>query len=131
MAEKINDHSTCIPTYEELEQRVKELEEQALEHKEAEKKLRRHVAELEGSNEELKRFAYVASHDLQESLDVVSRYLRFVEARYKGRLDSDANEFIASAVDGANRLQSVINDLMAYFRREERAGNLGANGGDY
>ena len=131
MAEKNNDHGTYTPTYEELEQRVKELEEQALEHKEAEEKLRRHVAELEESNEELKRFAYVASHDLQESLDVVSRYLRFVEARYKGRLDSDANEFIASAVDGANRLQNVINDLMAYLRRKERAGNVGANGGDY
>jgi len=115
MAEKNNDHGTYTPTYEELEQRVKELEEQALEHKEAEEKLRRHVAELEESNEELKRFAYVASHDLQESLDVVSRYLRFVEARYKGRLDSDAN----------------VNDLMAYLRRKERAGNVGANGGDY
>lgn len=131
MAEKINDHSTYTPTYEELKQRVKKLEEQALEHKEAEEKLRRHVAGLERSNEDLKQFAYVASHDLQESLDVVSRYLRFVEARYKGRLDSDANEFIASAVDGAIRLQSVINDLMAYLRRKERAGNVGANGGDY
>ena len=131
MAEKNNDHGTYSPTYEELEQRVKELEEQALEHKEAEEKLRRHVAGLEASNEELKRFAYMASHDLQESLDVVSRYLRFVEARYKGRLDSDANEFIASAVDGANRLQNVINDLMAYLRRKERVGNVSANGGDY
>jgi light-regulated signal transduction histidine kinase (bacteriophytochrome) len=63
-------------------------------------------------------------------LDVVSRYLRFVEARYKGRLDSDANEFIASAVDGANRLQSVINDLMAYLRRKGRVENDGVNGGD-
>jgi len=131
MAERINDHSTCTPTYEELEQRVKELEEQALEHKEAEEKLRRHVAGLEASNEELKRFAYAALHDLQESLDVISTYLRFVEARYKGRLDSDANEFIASAVDGANRLQNVINDLMAYLRRKERVGNVSANGGDY
>lgn len=119
MAEKINKYGTYTPTYEKLEQRVKELEKQALEHKEAEEKLRRNVVEVERNNEELKRFAYAASHDLQESLDVVSRYLRFVEARYKGRLDSDANEFIASAVDGANRLQSVINDLMAYLRRKE------------
>ncbi len=131
MAEKSNDHSRCTPTYEELEQRVKQLEEQALEHKEAEKKLRCHVAGLEGSNEELKRFVYLASHDLQESLDVVSTYLRFVEARYKGRLDSDANEFIASAVDGADRLQSLINDLKAYLRREARAGYVGANGGNH
>jgi light-regulated signal transduction histidine kinase (bacteriophytochrome) len=131
MAKKINDHRTCTPTYEELEQRVKELEEQALEHKEGEKKLRCHVAGLEGSKEELKRFVYLASHDLQESLDVVSTYLRFVEARYKGRLDSDANEFIASAVDGADRLQSLINDLKAYLRREARAGYVGANGANH
>jgi light-regulated signal transduction histidine kinase (bacteriophytochrome) len=111
------------PTYEELEQRVKELEEQALEHKKDEERLRRHVAGLERSNEELKQFAYVASHDLQESLDVVSRYLRFVEARYKGRLDSDANEFIASAVDGAHRLQSIIDDVIAYLRRKANGGN--------
>ena len=106
------------PTYEKLEQRAKELEERALEHKDVEEELRRHVAELERSHEELKQFANVAAHDLQESLDVVSRYLRFVEARYKGRLDSDANEFIASAVDGAIRLQSIIDDLMAYLRRK-------------
>lgn len=111
-------------TYEELEQRVKELEEQALEHKEAEEKLRRHIAGLGRRNEDLKQFVYVASHDLQESLDVVSRYLRFVEARYKGRLDSDANEFIASAVDGAIRLQSVINDLMAYLKKRGRGENV-------
>ena len=129
MAEKINNYDTYTPTYEKLEQRVKELEKQALEHEEAEEKLRRNVVEVERNNEELKRFAYAASHDLQESLDVVSRYLRFVEARYKGRLDSDANEFIASAVDGANRLQSVINDLMAYLRRKGRAVNDGVNRG--
>lgn len=123
MAEK----STYRPRYEELEQSVNELKKQALEHKEAEEKLRRHVVEVERSNEELKRFVYAASHNLQESLDAVSRYLRFVEARYKGRLDSDANEFIASAVDGANRLQSVINELIAYLRQKGQAGNDGVH----
>ena len=91
------------PSYEELEQRVKELEEEALEHKQVEERLRRHANEL---NQELRQFAYVASHDLQKPLDVVTRYLRFVEARYKGRLHSDADEFIASAVDGAKMWMS-------------------------
>ena len=103
------------PSYEELEQRVKELEEEALEHKQVEERLRRHANEL---NQELRQFAYVASHDLQKPLDVVTRYLRFVEARYKGRLHSDADEFIASAVDGANRIQSIITDLLAYLGKD-------------
>ena len=119
-ADKGNVLMARKPSYEELEQRVKELEEQALENKQAEEQLRRHAAKLERSNQELRQFAYVVSHDLQESLDVVTRYLRFVEARYKGRLDSDANEFIASAVDGANRMQSLITDLLAYLREKDR-----------
>jgi len=72
----------------------------------------------------------VASHDLQKPLDVVTRYLRFVEARYKGRLDSDADEFIASAVDGANRIQSLITDLSAYLMRKGQDGD-GENGDVY
>jgi light-regulated signal transduction histidine kinase (bacteriophytochrome) len=92
---------------------------EVLEDKLLEEEFRRRAAKLERSNQEMRQFACVALHDLQESLDVVMRYLRFVEARYKGRLDSDANEFIASAVDGANRMQSVITDLLAYFSRHE------------
>ena len=118
------------PSYEELEQRIKELEEEALEHKQVEKRLRRHANKLEQSNQELRQFAYVASRDLQEPLDVVTRYLRFVEARYKGRLDSDADEFIASAVDGANRIQSLITDLSAYLMRKGQDGD-GENGDVY
>ncbi len=109
-------------TREALEQRVKELEEKALEHKQAEAKLQRHVAELERANQEVKHFAYVVSRDLREPLDMVTTYLRFVEARYKDRLDSDAKEFIASAVDGANRMQRLITDLLAYLTRKDRGG---------
>ncbi|MBW1796007.1 MAG: hypothetical protein JRJ38_16555 [Deltaproteobacteria bacterium] len=71
------------PTYEALEQWVKELEEKALEHKQAEANLQRHVAELERANQELKQFVYVMSRDLEEPLEIVMTYLRFVEARYK------------------------------------------------
>jgi light-regulated signal transduction histidine kinase (bacteriophytochrome) len=112
------------PAYEELEQRVKELEREAIEQKRSASQLQRRSAELEHSDQKLRQFVHSASSDLQGSLDVVIRYLQFVEARYKGRLDSDANEFIASAVDGASRMQRIITDLFAYLstgiRRSER-----------
>jgi light-regulated signal transduction histidine kinase (bacteriophytochrome) len=100
--------------YEELAKRVGELEKDVTERKQVEAKLQRHVAELEGNHEELRDFVYEASHELQDALDEVMRYLRFVEARYKGRLDSDSNDFIASAVKGASRMQRLITDLSAY-----------------
>ncbi|MFC7212553.1 ATP-binding protein [Saliphagus sp. GCM10025334] len=94
------------------------------ERRQRERRLEEVVKKLEESNERLEQFAYAASHDLQEPLRMVSTYLQLLEHRYADSLDEDAQEFIAFAVDGADRMRAMIDGLLEYSRVDTRGDPL-------
>jgi len=92
------------------------LREEIDERKQAESASKKLLAELKRSNEELEQFAYVASHDLQEPLRLISAYTQLMLQRYRGQLDGDAEPIVHFITEGVNRMQQLIRDLLAYSR---------------
>ena len=89
-----------------------------------EEKVKERTKALEESNKELQQFAYITSHDLREPLRMITSFLQLLEKRYQDQLDADANEFIGFAVDGAKRLDSMINDILIYSKISNKERNL-------
>lgn len=92
------------------------IKEDITERKQAEEMLKKYAADLKRSNTELENFAYIASHDLQEPLRMINSFLNLLEKRLNGKLDEQSKDYIHYAIDGANRLKLLIQDLLQYSR---------------
>lgn len=123
------DHLKVVE--DELQQRIRELSRlnerlnrEVEIRKKIEANLQEYTTELKLKNQELEQFAYVASHDLQEPLRMISSFTQLLGRKYKDQLDKEAEEYIAFAIEGSTRMQQLINDLLAYSR-------IGTRGKDF
>ena len=109
---------------EEKAKRAAELVIEITERKRVEETLKKAMADTERSNKDLEQFASIASHDLQEPLRMVASYTQLLAERYEGQLDEKAGKYIAYAVEGAIRMQRLVNDLLTYSRVSTRGNPL-------